>query len=365
VKNFLTCFFVLILSFSGLSQDHGEHENQDAHGAEVTNETAHAGDEEGYNPTPTIMHHIADANEWRFFGNFSLPLPVMIYNTTHKNWFFGSSSQFHPDSHGEGSQKVKGYEMVHSRVVPADGSKYIDFSITKNVAALLLTAVLMLLVFLTVARGYKKREGQAPKGIQSFFEPLIQFVRDEIARPNLGKHTDRFLPYLLAVFFFIWFGNMLGQIAPIGSPNLTGNIAVTAALALFTMLIINFSGTKHYWKHMVDPMGKDMPLLGKIPLYIVLVPIELLGIIIKPAALMIRLFANVTAGHIIVLSLVSLIFVFGNAGQSLGGSIGGAAVAIPFTLFIGLIELLVAFLQAFIFTILSAVFIGMAIDDGH
>ena len=342
------------------TEDHSQTEvpvGEEAHGEERADET--------YNPTPTVMHHIADANEWRFFGNVAIPLPVMIYNRDHKEWFFGMSNQFHPDSHGEGSVEVNGYEMAHSRVVPTDGSSYIDFSITKNVATLLLTSLLMLWIFISIAKAYKKREGMAPKGLQSFFEPLIKFVRDEIAKPNLGEHTDKFLPYLLAVFFFIWIANMLGQVWPIGGPNLTGNIAVTAALALFTLLVTNLSGTKYYWKHIFDPMGKEMPLLGKIPLYIVLVPIEVAGIFLKPLALMIRLFANITAGHIIVLSLVSLVFVFGNAGESLAGSIGGAGIAIPFALFISIIEILVAFLQAFIFTILSAVFIGMAVEDGH
>ncbi len=373
LRNLLVYFFIVFIATFGYSQhDHHQPEEHQQEYAEHVDESPadshnnHADhSEERYNPTPTIMHHIADANEWRLFGNVAIPLPVMIYNQDHGNWFTGSSRQFHPDSHGNGTVDVNDYHMVHSRVVPMDGSKYIDFSITKNVATLLLTSVIMLLVFIGVAKGYKKRPNAAPKGIQSFFEPIIQFVRDDIAKPNLGKKTDKFLPYLLTVFFFIWIANMLGQIAPIGSPNLTGNIAVTAALAMFTMLLTNINGTSYYWQHIFDPMGHDMPWYGKIFLYPVLVPIEVAGIFLKPIALMIRLFANITAGHIIVLSLVSLIFVFGNAGQSLGGSLGGVAISVPFTLFISVIELLVAFLQAFIFTILSAVFIGMAIEEGH
>lgn len=365
MRNFFTLIFVLT-AFISTGQHTEEHEDHtENHALETEHSDAHQAEGGKYDPTPTIMHHIADANEWRLFKNVAIPLPVMIYNRDHKNWFFGMSNQFHPDSHGEGSTEVNGYKMAHSRVVPTDGSKYIDFSITKNVATLLFTSLLMLWLFISIAKAYKKREGQAPKGLQSFFEPLIQFVRDDIARPNLGKYTDKFLPYLLTVFFFIWFANMLGQIAPIGLPNLTGNIAVTAVLALFTMLITNFSGKKYYWKHIFDPMGKDMPPVGKALLYPVLVPIEFAGIFLKPLALMIRLFANITAGHIIVMSLVSLIFVFGNAGQSLTGSLVGTGIAVPFTLFISVIELLVAFLQAFIFTILSAVFIGMAVEDGH
>lgn len=349
-------FALVFLSITRLwAQDHS------SHGVEHDNHAT----QEQYDPAPVIMHHIADANEWRLFGHVAIPLPVMVYNTTQNNFFFGLSSQFHPDHHGDGSSEVNGYEMKQSRVVPVDGSSYIDFSITKNVATLLLTAIIMIVVFVSIAKSYTKRKGEAPSGLQSFFEPIIQFVRDDIAKPNLGKKTDRFLPYLLTVFFFIWIANMLGQIAPIGSPNLTGNIAVTAALALFTLLVINFSGTKYYWKHIFDPMGSDLPIAGKVLLYIILIPIEFLGIFLKPIALMIRLFANITAGHIIILSLVSLVFVFGNAGESIGGSFAGAGIAVPMALFIGIIELLVAFLQAFIFTILSAVFIGLAVEEAH
>jgi len=384
VKNLLTIILLLTLSISSFSKEtpdqkkHGQ--NADAEHSEIhhsgehaqkhaidhkgDHSTGHADSSEAYNPAPTIMHHIADANEWHLFNNVSIPLPVIIYNTTKKSWFTGMSNQFKAH-HGEGTKEINGYKMAHSRVVPADGSRIIDFSITKNVATLLLTAALMFFLFTAVARGYKKRDGLAPKGIQSFFEPLILFVRDEIAKPNLGNKADKFLPYLLCVFFFIWIGNMLGQLAPIASPNLTGNIAVTAVLSLLTMLVINLNGTKYYWKHILDPLGKDMPWYGKLFLYPILVLIELAGIFIKPLALMIRLFANISAGHIIILSLVSLIFVFGNAGQSIPGSFTGIAIAVPFALFISVIELLVAFLQAFIFTILTAVFIGMAVDDGH
>ena len=341
-----------------------------------------------YNPTPTIMHHIADANEFHVAGDFSIPLPVILYSAEEGLKFFLSSKFEH------GKKAVDGYILDHGSVkavkdanfpqgevdvdvahgkviyngqeyetVPKSNlmeqSSFYDFSITKNVFSLILGSLITLFIFLTVARAYKSRKDKAPKGIQSFFEPLILFVRDEVVRPNLGAKTDKFLPYILSVFFFIWILNMLGQI-PIfpGSANVSGNIAVTLALALFTFILTTINGNKHYWKHIFLP-----PVPWAIwPLMVV---IEVVGLFIKPIALMIRLFANISAGHIIVLSLVSLIFVFGNAGESLGGSVAGMFVAVPFVIFIGLIELLVAFLQAFIFAMLSAVFIGMAVEEHH
>jgi F-type H+-transporting ATPase subunit a len=361
LKGIKALFFVLVVlvinPFSAWSVTPAEAE-------EELMEEGDALEEQGYNPVPMIMHHIADANEWHIVGDFSIPLPVIIYNKTEGGIFFTMSSAFHAH-HGEGEETVDGYKMEHSRVVPIDENvEYIDFSITKNVATMILAGLIMLFIFVSVAKAYKKREGQAPKGLQSFMEPLILFVRDEIAVPNIGeKKADRYMPYLMTVFFFIWIINMLGLIPIIGNPNVTGNIAVTMVLALITLILTVGSGNGHYWKHIVDPLGNSMPFVGKILIYIILVPIELIGILTKPFALMIRLFANITAGHIIVLSLVSLIFVFGNAGESVGGAAGGAALAVPLTLFISLLELLVAALQAFIFTLLSALFIGQAVEE--
>ncbi|HNM07126.1 MAG TPA: F0F1 ATP synthase subunit A, partial [Chitinophagales bacterium] len=252
------------------------------------------------------------------------------------------------------------YFNESGKIVHEDGGFTLDMSITKNVATLLLVALIMIWLFTSVAKAYGRREGQAPKGVQSLMEPLILFVRDEVVKPNLGNKSDRYLPYLLTVFFFIWFGNMMGLIPLIANPNLTGNIAVTSALAAMTFLLTNLHANKNYWSHTFNPPG--VPLAIKF----ILVPIEIAGIFIKPVALMIRLFANITAGHIIILSLVGLIFIFGQAGANLGGGIGGAAVAVPFTLFMSFLELLVAFLQAFIFTMLSALFIALAQEDhGH
>ena len=227
----------------------------------------------------------------------------------------------------------------------------LDFSLTKNTVTLLISVVILLLVFLNVANGYKKRAGKSPKGLQSWLEPIILFVRDDIAKPNLGHKYERFMPYLLTVFFFIWFNNMLGLVPFLpGGANLTGNIAVTVVLAIATFLLTVFNGNKYYWKHIFVP---DVPWW----MYIVMVPVEIFGIFTKPIALAIRLFANITAGHILVLSLICLVFVF--------NSLYIAPVSIAFAVFIGGIELLVAFIQAFIFTILSALFIGMAIEEHH
>lgn len=207
----------------------------------------------------------------------------------------------------------------------------------------------MLVIFLTVANGYKKREGKAPKGLQSVLEPIIIFVRDDIAKPNLGHKYERFMPYLLTVFFFIWINNMLGLVPFFpGGANVTGNIAITMVLAVITLVIILFNGNKYYWGHIFNP---PVPWWLK-PL---MIPVEIFGIFTKPFALMIRLFANITAGHILVLSLLCLVFIF--------SSLAVAPVSVFFVVFIGAIELLVAFIQAFIFTILSALFIGMAIEE--
>lgn len=338
----------------------------ETHGAEVAHQEAAHGDaaKSGeYDPVPMIMHHIADANDFNVLNlghhhAISIPLPIILYNLDKGTFFTGLSSMFHIDAHGNSENEVDGYKMEHSRVVPVDGSKYIDFSITKNVLTMLLVACIMFVVFFSAASAYKNRKGQAPKGVQGIIEPIVVFIKEQIADPNLGKKSDKYMPYLLTAFFFIWINNMLGLV-PIfpGGANVTGNIAVTFTLAFFTFLLINFSGNKHYWGHIFWMPGVPLPMKPFLAI------VEVIGIFTKPIALMIRLFANITAGHIIVLSLASLIFVFGKAGESFGGAMAGASLAVPFSLLIGMIELLVAFLQAFIFTMLSAVFIGLAIEE--
>ena len=228
-----------------------------------------------------------------------------------------------------------------------------DISITKNVATLLLSMLLVCVVFLSVARAYTKRGvTSAPKGLQSFLEPIILFVRDDIAKPNIGPKYTKYMPFLLSIFFFIWLNNLLGLIPFFpGGANLSGNIAFTMVLALIVFVVVNVNSNKAFWKHVFWMPGVPVPMK------IFLAPIELLGVFIKPISLMIRLFANITAGHILVLALICLIFVF--------KAVAAAAVAVPFAAFIYCIELLVAFLQAFIFTMLTALYIGMATEEHH
>jgi len=321
----------------------GEHGAEAGHGKEK------------FEPTKVIMEHIADSHMWHLWGHTSLPLPVILYTPAGLEVF--SSAHFH---HGEEDYKgtYNTYRLVedHVKVVGTNGQvdetvSVLDFSITKNVAAMFVAILVILIVFISVAGAYKKRVGKAPKGLQSLIEPIIVFVRDDIAKPNIGHKYAKFMPYLLTVFFFIWFNNLLGLV-PIfpGGANVTGNIALTFVMAFGTMIIVNINGNKYYWKHIFRP---DVPWW----LYPIMIPVELIGIISKPFALMIRLFANITAGHIIVLSLISLIFIF--------ETLAIAPVSVAFVLFMDVLELLVAFLQAFIFTLLTALFIGMAVEEHH
>ncbi|UTW63771.1 F0F1 ATP synthase subunit A [bacterium SCSIO 12741] len=331
-------------------------------------EKVEALEEEAFNPNEMIMHHVLDAHEWHLWGHTSLPLPIILWD---EGLHMFSSAKFH---HGEDVVESNGkyYFVYHEKIYRTDASgqlnmddhghptnvKPLDLSITKNVFSMLISALVLMLLFMSMARSYKKNPG-APKGLAAWLEPLVLFVRDEIAKPYIGEAKHRkFIGFLLTVFFFIWVNNLMGLIPFFpGGANLTGNISVTVVLGLFSFIIINVSGNKHYWGHLFDPMGSSMPLVAKIPLYIILVPIEVAGIFIKVAALMIRLFANITAGHIIVLSLIAIIFV--------KNSIGWAGLSVPMTLFISTLELLVAALQAYIFTMLTALFIGQATQDHH
>ncbi len=316
-----------------------------------------------FDPSVSILEHIADSHYWHLWGETAIPLPVILYTDQGLEVF--SSAHF---EHGNKVYigEYYSYALVNDKIniVDKNGTrsagfgvfntkaKFTDFSITKNIVALWLSIILLLLIFFSVASSYKKTYGKAPKGFQSFIEPVIVFVRDDIARPNIGYKYERFMPLLLTVFFFIWINNLMGLVPFFpGGANLTGNIAVTFVLAAITMIVVNFNGNKHYWKHIFVPA--DVPV-WLWPLWWI---VELLGIFSRPFALMIRLFANITAGHIIVLSLISLIFVF--------KSIAVAPVSIAFVVFMDVLELLVALLQAFIFTLLTALFIGTATEEHH
>ena len=344
-------------------------------GSAIANETAQTESktDENYDPVPPIMEHISDAHSWHLWGGghdaVAMPLPVILW--TDKGVVTFMSSEFHHDTEGHHIVNKNGLNLVNyqERIYVLNeneehlsfddkgkitNTRPIDFSITKNVFGMLISVLIICLVFIKAAKSYKG-EVKAPKGIASFMEPLILFVQNDIALQNIGeKHYKRFVPFLLTVFFFIWFNNLLGliPIPGIAGANITGNIAFTLILSVITLILTTINGNKQYWRHILWMPG--VPAILKI---FIITPIEIVGIFIKPFALMIRLFANMTAGHIVVLSLVSLIFVF--------KSIYMSAVAVPFTLFISILELLVALLQAYVFTMLSALFIGSALAEHH
>ena len=299
-----------------------------------------------------IMHHIKDSHEWHILTvghtHVTIPLPVIIYDKSEGLKLFMSS-----DFKGEHHEPVwhEGYMIdAHGHIVAESGHHdFYDFSITKNVASLLLSVVILILIFTTIAKRYKKGMG-APKGLQSFMEPIIVFIRDEIAKVNIGKDKyERFMPYLLTLFFFILFNNLLG-LTP-GAANLTGNIAVTSCLALLTFLATNLNGKKAYWTHILWTPGVPLPIRP------VILIVEIIGIFTKPISLMVRLFASITAGHIVVLSVMGLGFIIQSVAVGFAGTV--------FATLIMLIEILVALIQAYVFTLFSSMYIGMAVDDGH
>ena len=339
-----------------------------------------SGVEEKFNPTEKVLHHIQDAHDWHLWGDVSIPLPIIFYIDGEVDFFM--SSVFHHNDDGTYIHKIKGrrYVKYHGDIYQLEkGAKRLlfdpsdkehkngpinaikrshtvaDFSLTKNIAAMIISVLLLFLLLRATALGYKKHK--SPKGIQAFLEPLILFVRDDIVKLNIGKKYKKFTTFLLTVFFFILINNLLGLLP--GAANVTGNISVTLVLSFFTFIMVTISANKGYWMHIVKPPGTPIPLLP------IMIPIEVFGVFTKPFALMIRLFANITAGHIIILSLISLIFVASNNGENAVAGYSVAPVSMLFVLFIYLIEVLVAFLQAYIFTLLSAVFIGLAVKDEH
>ena len=338
-------------------------------------------EEKEFNVGEMIMHHIKDAHEWHLWGGHenstSIYLPIILIDGGLKVF---SSKQFY---HGEvktsidhkteksveyisGVGSAEGYAMFHEKIYKTKNgelhfqsghvhgnNKPLDFSITKNVVSLFAGAILILILMGSVARFYKKNGAVAPQGIAKFMEPLIVMVRDNIAKSNIDIHKyHKYVPYLLTIFFFIFFNNLLGLVPFLpGGANLTGNITVTFFLALCTLIVTVFSGNRNYWGHIFAMPGVPKLLL------IIMIPIELVGILTKPFALMVRLFANITAGHIIILALISIIFLNKNAAWG--------ALSVPMALFISVLELLVAFLQAYLFAMLSALFIGAAVEEAH
>ena len=292
-----------------------------------------------------IIEHVMDNHVWHFFdGHYgTLYLPVIVYSSGHGLDVF-SSRNFYDEHHN--IVPYQDYRLEKNKIFLGE-QRVLDFSITKNVMMLFIDAALLLFVFGSVARAYKRNGGKAPKGLQSFIEPIVVFVKDEIVKPNIGPKYEKYLPYLLTLFFFVLFGNLLGLLP--GSGNLTGNIAVTMTLAIFTFLITNFSGNKNYWLHVLWTPGVPLPLR------FIILPVEVIGLFTKPFSLMIRLFAAITAGHIVLLSLVCLTFIFESWIVGFGSSI--------FVLFISLIELLVAGIQAYVFTLFTSLYIGLAVEE--
>ncbi len=335
-----------------------------AHASESTGENADA----PFDPTETIMHHIADSHSWHVISwhsgdhevDVEIPLPIiLIYQGKLHTFLY---SKFDHETH-LAENKGQHFIYEHGTIYATDKSgtlkmsddghienaKPFDLSLTRNVFSMWLSVIIILAIFLIMAKKYKGQPSK-PTGVQSFFEPIVLFVRDDIARDQIGDKAAKFTPYLLTIFFFIWINNLLGLVPFFpGGSNFTGNISVTMVLASITFLLTNINGSKSYWKHTLTAPG--VPFLVKI----ILIPIEIVGLFTKPFALTIRLLANITAGHIIILSLISLIFIL--------KSIYISPVSILLSIVMFILELLVAVLQAYIFTLLSAMFIGMAATE--
>ena len=414
-KTFVAIMIAVGLGFSSLSasdQHHGDHghehpaDHTESHGGNTETKGHHGKVEEPI--AKVIIHHVMDSHDWHFMDigetPIALHLPWIIYNSEKGLQFFGSTHSLEEDPnylvshdhvynvkskvpvfHGnednaahalkmeEYAKEGGKYAILHHSHMAAnaegvkkevkefavyelvEGVTLLDFSMTKTALQILLVAIIMLILFLGVAKSYKKREGQAPKGLQSFMEPLILFVREDVAKPYLhGKH-DKFVPYLLTLFFFVWIANLLG-LTPLGF-NITGNTTITIMLAMISFFLILKSSTKDFWMHIFWFPG--VPLALK-PLMLV---VEFMGLLTKPVALAIRLFANISAGHFMVLALICLIFILGDNGESIGGALGIMPLSIVFTVFIFCVELIVAAVQAFVFCLLTAVFIGQAMES--
>ncbi|MEO6070865.1 MAG: F0F1 ATP synthase subunit A [Chitinophagaceae bacterium] len=383
----VAAFSLMILQFSFVAQGQ-EIEHADRH---LNNEGAEAIKKESkplFDANEVIFGHVMDAHQFHFFSykgsdgldhHATIPLPVILYSPQ-KGLSLFSSSNFH---HGE--HTYNGYQLVtehyreelKSKGVPEEAIKNLkneniiavdeaglpvpevkvyDFSFTRNVVQMFIALGILLWLMTSIGKRYKNGYGitSAPKGWQNAIEPVVAFVRDEVAKPNIGRHYVKYTPFLLTIFFFILINNLVGLIP--GTANVTGNIAFTLVLGLISFVVINVSANKHYWGHIVNP---PVPLGIKF----IMVPVEILSIVTKPFSLIIRLFANMLAGHIIIICLISLIFILGGLSRGIGW--GFSPISVAFTVFIYFIEILVAFIQAFIFAYLTAVFIGQATEESH
>ncbi|MBI1289149.1 MAG: F0F1 ATP synthase subunit A [Flavobacteriales bacterium] len=388
-KAFKPIFVLLSIAFltSGTSwaseeSDAEASDAEEAHGHEKSEEA------EAFNAGDMIMHHVTDAHDIHLMdiGNHavSIPLPMILLSTDDGLSVFLSSAFHHghaaknryilehnhvyrlgetnpfaesEELHAEEALSMGYTEESWGGYFAGEPGAFIDLSLTKTATGILITVLIMFLVFMSIAKSYARNPNEAPTGLQSLMEPMILFIRDEVAKPSIGPKYERFMPYLLTVFFFIWTANMLGLIPFIGGFNITGNLAATGILALITFIITNVSGNKYYWKHIFAP---GVP----VALYPLMIPIEVMGLFIKPIVLCARLFANMTAGHIIILSFMSLIFIFANLYGS-GAGFGVSVVSLAFAIFMNILEILVAFLQAYVFTLLSALYFGAAVEEHH
>jgi len=361
-------FSVTCLLFSSVSFAQGEH----APGSEENKPEAPK-----INPSKIIAEHIADAHEFHFFTlgkhPVSIPLPVILYSPA-KGWSVFMASEF---KHGE--EVHEGYRLLNEEYVeenkldekiykpgkifaadatgkPDASVKVYDLSLGRNAVQVIISVILLVWIMGGIAGKYRKGQGvkTAPSGFQNAVEPVITFVRDEVGKSNLGNKYEKYMPFLLTIFFFILINNLIGLLP--GTANVTGNIAFTAVLGIISFVVILFSTNKHYWGHIANP---PVPL-GVKP---IMIPVEIMGIFTKPFALIIRLFANMVSGHIIILSFICLIFIFGAMNTALG--VGTSPFFIALAVFIYLIEILVAFIQAFIFANLTAVFIAQAFEGSH
>lgn len=330
--------------------------------------------EEGtFSPTDLIFSHVSDAYDWHLFTvgdtHVSIPLPVILYSRLRGSLHIFFSSKFHNElgvhngfrlQAQEGGGKPYIVECDGAGQVIADAPRPLDFSITKNVLSILMVCALMLWMFISMGKSYDAEHPKAPHGMPNLLEPVVLFIRDDIAIPSIGKEkAGRFMPFLLTLFFFILINNLLGLVPLFpGGANVTGNITVTMVLALFTFIVTTFSGNRHYWKDIVDAPG--VPIFLKLPVPIMPV-VEIAGMFTKPVVLMIRLFANMLAGHMISLVFFSLIFLFGALNKVAGYVI--SPVSVVFGIFMTLLDVLVSFIQAYVFTLLSAIYFGMAVAE--
>jgi len=390
---------------SGDAHAEGDHDDHGSCGMSHSTE---------YNAGGTAFHHIADQNVFSI-GPKQFPLPVMIYNF--ESGFDGpfSSGKFHADHHGDGAYAVDGYILYHGvikkikdpsfpkgmvnlgahkvfyeKVTPEGGGKaidkfyacyqdklweaesestidaglfgggmtsFIDLSITKNVVTMIATLIFAFFFFGRIRKAYQTRDGLAPTGSQNLFEIIFVFMRDEVLKPFIGNDWERFMPFVMSLFFAILLLNLIGQVPFFGNPNVTGQLAFTLVLAVLVFIIVNINGNKDYWGHVFWMPG--------IPWWVKLIvtPVEIMGLFLKPITLMLRLFGNIVAGHMVIVIFVGLIFIFGQSGANPGAGWGASIGSALLSLFMMAIELLVAFIQAFVFALLTASYIGAAVEE--